>query len=175
MAFNGKHTEETKKKISETLKGHNGNSGCFKKGNIPFNKGKKMRTTTYSKCEPTMFKKGHKPHNYAEIGTERITKDGYIEVKIQDGKKNKNWKQKHRIVYENYYNKEIPKENSLIFLDQNKQNFNIDNLMEVPKSLMTLINSQIKLCNNKDINTVKITLAKLIAEKQKKEKKYGNS
>ena len=49
--------------------------GCFKPGLTPWNKG-----THYSApgSERTRFKKGHVPTSWKPIGTERVTKDGYL-------------------------------------------------------------------------------------------------
>lgn len=57
----------------------------FKPGCIPANKGKKMPEHVYIACSKSMFKKGNIPHNLVPIGSERVTKDGYIEIKVRDG------------------------------------------------------------------------------------------
>ena len=98
----------------------------FPKGHRPANKGKKMPAEVYAKAAATMFKKGHKPANYKPIGTERITEYGYVEIKIEDPNK---WMPKHRLLYEQHYGITIPKGHKCIFLDGNKQNFSIDNLV----------------------------------------------
>ena len=69
------------------------NAGCFKKGLIPHNKGKKMPAETYQKVKGTMFKKGNIPKNHREVGSERITVDGYVEIKVAEPNK---WKLKSR-------------------------------------------------------------------------------
>lgn len=95
----------------------------YQKGHIPANKGQKMSPEVYEKCSKTMFRKGNKPHNTRTNGEERITKDGYIEVKIQDGV----WKLKHRIIWE--ANKEpIPEGQNIVFKDRNPLNCEIANL-----------------------------------------------
>jgi hypothetical protein len=53
----------------------------FKKGQSPVNKGKKMPVEIYEKAKATMFKKGDIPVNHKPVGFERITKDGYVEIK----------------------------------------------------------------------------------------------
>lgn len=57
----------------------------FKKGNIPYNKGKKG----IGGWEPTQFKNGHVPANYRPVGSERINVDGYVEIKVSDPKNGK--------------------------------------------------------------------------------------
>ena len=98
--------------------------GQFKKGNIPFNKGKKqkdyMSEESINKTKGTRFKRGNIPHNHKKVGSERITK-GYIEIKTQEPNK---WQLKHRYIYEKKYGK-IPDGYNLIFLDGNRQNIEL--------------------------------------------------
>lgn len=101
----------------------------FTKGLIPFNKGQKMSAELYEKCKPTMFKPGQKPHNTKYDGHERMTKDGYIEVRIRQGK----YKLKHRHVWEQT-NGSIPRDSIIVFKDGNKLNCTIDNLEMITKA-----------------------------------------
>lgn len=110
-----------------------GLTGQFEKGHIPASKGKKMSAEQYKKCAATMFKKGNRPYNYRPIGSERAdAKDGYISVKIADPNK---WKLKHVLIYEEHYGP-VPKGHKVIFLDKNRQNFNIENLALVSDAEM---------------------------------------
>ncbi|MGL5569105.1 MAG: HNH endonuclease signature motif containing protein, partial [Cetobacterium sp.] len=102
-----------------------GFTGRFEKGKIPFNKG----TKGLMKPNKTSFKKGDIPKNYRSIGSERITKDGYIEVKVADPNK---WELKQRLVWESH-NGKIKKGNAILFADGNKLNTNIDNLRLVSR------------------------------------------
>ncbi|MDF2608895.1 MAG: phage protein [Lachnospiraceae bacterium] len=112
----------------------------FQKGHIPANKGKKGT----GGWEPTQFKKGSIPPNRRPIGSERIdSKDGYTYVKIQDGHLNKNWKQKHVLLWEEQ-NGPVPKGSVIIFGDGNKLNFNPDNLILVTRAQLARLN-QLKL------------------------------
>jgi len=62
----------------------------IKKGNIPANKGKKMKPEVYQKAKPTMFKKGNVPSNtkYDGYTSVRVDNKGipYIHVRISKGK-----------------------------------------------------------------------------------------
>lgn len=113
-----------------------GRTGYFEKGHIPSNAGKKMTADVYKKISPTMFKKGHISGNYRPVGSERINKDGYIEIKT---KAPSTWKLKHRFIWENTYGA-IPKDSIVIFKDGNKQNVTIDNLMLIKKSVNAVLN-----------------------------------
>jgi len=100
----------------------------FTKGNVPFNKGLKqnsyMSKENIEKTKATRFKKGYKPHNHKPIGSERITKDGYTEIKTREPNK---WELKHRMIWSK--NNDLPSEGETIyFLDGNPQNIVIDNL-----------------------------------------------
>lgn len=106
----------------------------FKKGHQSWNKGKKLldyiKPELLEKMQKNQFKKGQEPHNKVAIGFERITVEGYIEVKVRnverDGK-NKNFELKQRLVWESV-NGPIPKNYIVIFKDGNKQNCAIENL-----------------------------------------------
>lgn len=111
----------------------------FKKGNIPQNKGKKMKPEMYEKLKSTMFKKGCKPHNFKNSGYSRITKDGYIEVKQENG-----FKLLHRIVYENCYGP-IPNGHNVQFKDGNKQNCTPENLYIINRKEQMIQNSFLNL------------------------------
>lgn len=60
----------------------------FPKGHQPMNKGRKqteyMSDAQIEKTKATRFKKGCIPKNHKEVGYERITRDGYIEVKTAE-------------------------------------------------------------------------------------------
>lgn len=92
--------------------------GRFKKGIKPYNTGKYIRNSP-----ATEFKKGNRPGNYRQIGSERITKDGYIEIKIDDPNK---WKLKHRWIWESV-NGVIPKGYILVCKTNNKLNCSSEN------------------------------------------------
>lgn len=105
----------------------------IKKGNIPPNKGKKLTAEQKAKFAHTFFKKGIVPHNVVAIGTERITDDGYIEVKVKNGGLQKNWKLKQRLIWEQH-NGPIPKGYNVQFKDGNPQNLAVDNLYIISRS-----------------------------------------
>ena len=111
-----------------------GRTGRFQKGQEPPNKGKKGICA--AGCEKTWFKKGHIPANYRPIGSERVNKDGYIEVKVADPNK---WRLKHRVVWESV-NGKIPKGYIIIFRDNDKTNTDINNLMLIKQGTHAVLN-----------------------------------
>lgn len=102
----------------------------FPKGHIPANKGKKISAETYAKCQPTMFKKGNRPHNHRPVGSERVNADGYLEVKVAEPGK---WRCKHRIIWEQH-NGEIPKGFNVQFKNHNPLDCRIENLYLISKA-----------------------------------------
>ena len=123
------------------LKGFYGNhhlnsgvDGYFKKGMVPFNKGKKGQCAPG--CEKTWFKKGHTPGNHKEVGTERITIYGYIEVKVAEPNK---WRAKHHVIWEQH-NGPIPEKHVVMFRDGDKTNFSIENLVLVHRGVNAVMN-----------------------------------
>src|SRR5260370_6723872 len=57
-----------------------GRDGCFKKGAVPANKGKKMPYNANS--ARTQFKKGGLPAHTKYAGHERLATHGYIEISV---------------------------------------------------------------------------------------------
>ena len=102
----------------------------FQKDHVPMNKGKKVAADVYARMQPTMFKKGSVPLNYRPVGSERITKDGYVEVKIADPSI---WKLKQRLVWESA-NGPIPEGHAIRFRNSNKQDCSLENLYLISRA-----------------------------------------
>lgn len=113
-----------------------GTKSRYQKGREPENKGSKMNPEIYAKLKPTMFKKGHKPHNLKYDNHERINVDGYHEVRVSEGK----YVAKHRLLWENI-NGPIPKGMAIIFKDRNPNNITIENLEMVSRDQLMVRNS----------------------------------
>lgn len=147
---------------------NNGLTGRFEKGQVPHNKGK--HTPTVGRMAETQFKTGGLPHNTKPIGYERITRDGYIEVKTEmrpsPGKKN--FIAKHRLVWEKV-NGPVPKGYNIQFLDGNKMNCNIDNLVLVSKAENLEMTRQKLRYSNAELTKTGLLIAKTtIASKARK-------
>lgn len=147
---NGLHNQR-----NTLLDGEIGAETQFKKGHVPFNKGRKKY---WKGGEETQFQKGHRPHNWVPLGTERITKDGYIQIKIQEGKFQNNWKGKHILIWEEH-NGPVPKNHNIIFGDCDNRNFDINNLILVSKAQMLFLNNHGLIKNDASITKIGITLA----------------
>lgn len=153
-------TNYTNKQVSTYYKNHGLNSGItgyFPKGQPSWNKGKKG----YMGANRTSFKKGNIPPNRVPIGTERIdSKDGYIYVKIQDGHKNRNWKQKHILIWEHHHG-EVPEGHVIIFGDGNKRNFDINNLVLVSRKQLLGLNKHDLIQNHADLTKTAVKVVDL--------------
>lgn len=161
--FNTNITSRTIKSYKANNKLNSGLTGKFRKGQTPHNKGKKMPKEVYEKVKHTMFAKGNVPPNHRPVGSERISKDGYIEVKVAEPNK---WRLKQRVVYEEAKGK-IPEGCTIIFLDGNKRNFDIDNLRCITRSELLYLNCN-GLNNSNEITETGILMARLDSAKNKK-------
>lgn len=134
----------------------------FKKGQVPANKGKKwndyMAKEQQARARKTCFKKGNIPKQHRQVGEERITVDGYLEIKIAEPNK---WVLKHRLVYEEAYGK-IPKGMNLIFADGNKLNLELDNLLLVTDNELLRMNRNNLIKEDKDLTKSGLALTKLM-------------
>ena len=145
---------------------NSGKTGCFQKGHVPSNKGKKMPAEVYEKVRYTMFPKGHMPVQHRPVGSERINVDGYIEIKVEEPKK---WRLKHNVIYEQHYG-EIPNNCNVIFADKNIYNFDINNLILVSKAEMLILNNNKLIFEDEELTKVGVNIAKVIDKTKKRSK-----
>lgn len=151
-----------------------GRTGHFPKGHTPFNKGRKGINQGGVQ---TQFKKGHRPHNYLPIGSERVVKphrdrntnDDYIEVKIGDPNK---WKAKHILIWEEHHGP-VPKGHVVIFGDRNNRNFDPNNLILVSRKQLAVLNKKKLIQNDAELTKTAIIIADIfskISERKKADK-----
>jgi hypothetical protein len=119
----------------------------FKKGMAPHNKGKEisewMCAENIENSKKGRFKKGNVSHNTLPIGSERISKDGYIEVKIRHSdnlQHNNNYEFKHRVLWQDHHGP-IP-EGMVIRVNGDKLNFTIDELEMISQREHAIRNNQ---------------------------------
>ena len=137
------------------------NGGRFQKGHITHNKGKKMSPKVYERVKHTMFKKGHAPVNHRPVGSERINADGYTEVKVAEPNK---WKLKQRFIYEEATGEKLAKNDVIIFLDGDRQNFDISNLVKMTRVELARYNQDHLYGEEVEINKTAVLVAKLKAK-----------
>lgn len=101
---------------------YSGRSGCFRKGDKPWNSGTKGMGLTGA--NRGSFRPGNIPHTYLTVGSEVLSSDGYWRVKI--GEPN-SWRQKHILEWEKK-NGPVPRGLVLRFIDGDHGNCHPDNL-----------------------------------------------
>lgn len=163
--FGTNYTKQQMKNYYARFKLNSGLTGQFVKGCEPWNKGVKG----YMGANKTSFKKGHRPHNWVPIGSERVTKDGYIEVKIQEGQFQKNWKGKHILIWEEH-NGPVPESHAIIFGDGNKRNFDINNLICVSRAQLARLNQNGLIQNDADLTRTGVIIADMISKVSERKK-----
>lgn len=108
------------------------NSGQFKAGEHPWNKG--LHYDVGGNSPRTRFKPGNRPHTWQPIGHVRITKDGYLQRKTADtGYTPRDYVFIHHLVWRMHGNA-VPPGHVLVFRDGDKLNFDINNLELVTRA-----------------------------------------
>lgn len=154
-----------KGKISR-LKLKNGLNGCFEPNRTPWNKGKNF--IAGGRSAETRFKKGQAPINWKPVGSERVSKDGYIEVKVSEPD---NWELKHRFIWEYNYGK--PPEGAIVaFKDGNRLNVSLDNLALITRKENVIMNHSGTRYKNPKMFETGLLLAKIrLKESERKKQK----
>lgn len=144
-----------------------GLTGKFEKGHEPWNIGKKNPGFRNSGT----FVKGQVPPNKREVGELRLNVYGYYEIKVEEPR---TWKLAHRVIYEKHFGK-INKSDVIVFLDNNKQNLEINNLMCISRAIHGIMNKRQWYSSNPEITKSRIMLAKILNKKttRKKQVKKG--
>lgn len=118
---------------------HKGREHWFPKGHVPANKGvKHPKGWAPGRMRDGQFKKGQRSGVavtlYKPIGTERISKDGYLERKINDDfPANRRWRAVHLLVWEAAHGP-LPKGHAVAFLNGDKSDIRLDNLELVTRA-----------------------------------------
>lgn len=145
------------------------NTGCYKKGNEPWNKGKVMSDEVKEKVKKTWFKKGNTPINYRPVGSTRIdNKDGYKLIKIAEPNK---WALYHRYLYEKTHGVKLKKNEAVIFADGDKTNFDIDNLVKVSRANLLYLNNKKLIFDDPELTKTGVNVSKVAEKLNKLERK----
>jgi hypothetical protein len=124
-----------------------GRDGRIEAGATSWNKGKKCAPGeggNHPNARRTQFKRGTRQgvatKLYKPIGTERVSKDGYLERKIHDGMPlQSRWRAVHLIRWEEA-NGPVPKGMCLKCLDGNHRNTEPDNWVAIPRGALPFLN-----------------------------------
>lgn len=131
-----------------------GLDGRFEEGREPWNKGMKGLNTG---GEAGWFKKGQAPINCRPVGSERITVDGHVEIKTADPS---DWRHKHVVVWEKH-NGPVPENHVVVFLDSNKENITLDNLMLISRSELVRMNQEDFFFNDPELTKAGLNIVRL--------------
>lgn len=139
--FNDNKTESQLRSFIHNQGIQSGRITRFGKGHVPANKG----TKGLSKENVTSFKKGHVPANKVPMWTERITKDGYVEIKVPERNPHTGaptrFRQKHQYLWEKDHGK-VPAGHILLFIDGDKTNCDPENLELITRGELAIMNRQ---------------------------------
>lgn len=157
----------TKEQIKSFYANHSLNSGLtgrFEKGHVPVN------PFTSDTLPPGglkyRFKKGQKAINHRPVGSERISVDGYVEIKVEEPNV---WRLKHQVVWEQH-NGKVPEGMKIFFLDKNKQNTNIENLEIEQNDVLMEMNRTGLRYEDADLTRTGVLIAKVNRKAAKKAK-----
>ena len=103
------------------------------------------------------------------IGTEYVKDDGMVLVKIAKDK----WEYKQRLIYEQYHNVELTSDDYVIFLDQDRSNFNINNLRRINRRESSIIANQKLFSNQPIITETGIDIARLMIKTKDRKKELS--
>lgn len=118
-----------------------GRTGQFHADQVPHNKGKKM--PSHPNSARHLFQKGHRPHTYRGAGHERVDRQGYVimivdEVNPWTGAATRQV-QKHRWLWEKA-NGPVPDGHALKCLDGDRTNTDPSNWEAIPRAVLLRLN-----------------------------------
>ena len=120
-----------------------GRDGRFAAGIVPANKGKKMPFN--ANRARTQFKKGHRPKNTKYAGHERVSRDGYVEISIEETNPHTGFERryvlKHRWLWEQEHGP-VPEGHALKCLDGDKLNTDPSNWKAIPRAMLPRLNGR---------------------------------
>ena len=111
--------------------------------------------------------KAHKMGKKIPIGTEYIKPDGMTLIKVSENK----WEYKQRYLYKKYHNVELTSDDYIIFLDQDRNNFDINNLKKISRYESSILSNQKIFSKNPKVTQLGIDTARLIIKTKKASEK----
>ena len=121
--------------------GHRGRLHQFKPGQQSWNAGRKLPGWTRGRMAETQFRAGAKPHTWRPLGSERFSKEGYLQRKVTDtGYPPRDWVSVHILLWQEAYGP-VPAGHAVCFRDGNKTHVVLDNLELVSRRELMLRNT----------------------------------
>lgn len=127
--------------------------GRFEPGQEAWNRGRPqaewMSPESVERTRATRFRPGQLPHNARDLptGSERVTRDGYVEVKVADrpsgeGPAHDNWRPKAHLVWEEANGRTLGPGEVVVFADGDRSNLDPENLVAMTRAEHNLIVSR---------------------------------
>lgn len=123
-----------------------GRNGQFVKGQEPINKGIPClpgKGGRHPNARATQFKKGAQPHNTNYLGHERVSKDGYVEVSIDEKNPHTGFERRYVLKHVHEWEKvngPTPEGMCLKCVDGNRLNTDPSNWMAIPRGVLPRLN-----------------------------------
>ncbi len=117
---------------------HPGRATQFTPGHVPANKGLRRPGWGPGRMKTTQFKKGERRGRasrvWKPIGTERISKDGYLERKVNEGMPfQRRWRAVHLLVWEAAHGP-LPPGHAVVFMNGDKTDIRPENLALITRA-----------------------------------------
>ena len=123
-----------------------GRTGQFVKGQEPVNKGKPCQEGKggrHPNARKTQFKSGQLPHNTKFLGHERVSKDGYVEISIDEENPHTGYERRYVLKHLHLWEQEngpVPEGLCLKCLDGNRLNTDPSNWIAIPRGVLPRLN-----------------------------------
>lgn len=147
-----------------------GRTGRFEKGMTPPNKGKRCedgRGGRHPNARRSQFKKGQLPHNTKYLGHERVSKDGYVEVSVDEVNPYTGYERRYVLKHKHLWEKQhgpLPEDMCLKCLDGNRLNTDPSNWEPIPRGALPLLSARFGYGFDQapdEVKPVLMTMAKL--------------
>jgi hypothetical protein len=123
-----------------------GRTGQFVKGQEPINKGVPCAPGTggrHPNAQRSQFRKGNQPHNTKFLGHERVSKDGYVEVSVDEENPHTGFERRYLLKHLHLWeqkNGPVPEGHCLKCIDGNRLNTDPANWMAIPRGVLPRLN-----------------------------------
>ena len=153
-------------------------NGCdcrFRAGQTAHNKGKKgwHAGEAGKGAVATRFRPGHRPWNCRPVGSERRIKhaSGWYAVEVKVAEPDV-WRYKHVLVWEAAHGP-VPPGHAIIFADQNRENYALDNLILVTRGELAVLNKQHLIVADAELTKSGIAVAEVLLKMHERRRKNG--
>ncbi|HEX5935932.1 MAG TPA: HNH endonuclease [Pseudorhizobium sp.] len=123
-----------------------GRTGHFVKGQEPINKGKPCpegKGGRHPNARKTQFRRGQLPHNTKFLGHERVSKDGYVEISIDEENPHTGYERRYVLKHLHCWEQEngpVPDGMCLKCVDGNRLNTDPSNWIAIPRGVLPRLN-----------------------------------